>query len=129
MKTIICIAAGFMAAAVFGSAAYASGAQQERDKPAARLQAQEPASKPSSVHHRRARAAYSHWCAYNCYAIPRHHTDRVLGRYGYSRYAYDEDLPANYSYDPGASPVDNVGAFISGFTGTPVMRAMDRSRR
>ena len=43
-------------------------------------------------HHRHSRGLFSNWCAYNCYRVSRF-ARPPLGRYGYSQYAYDQDLP------------------------------------
>ena len=113
MRTIVCIAAGFLATAGFGSATYAQSASQASAKPAA---------KTAKVRHHLASGAFGNWCAYNCYAAPR----RQPGL-GMDHYAYDEDLPArHYGFDWEASPVDNVDAFVYGLTGARAMRLFER---
>ncbi len=72
-----------------------------------------------------ARGKFSNWCSYNCYSVPPCF-NRCYGRYGYSRYAYDEDLPFRYSYDRDASPIDNAGAAVYPLIGEPVMRLPER---
>ena len=87
-----------------------------------------PAAKIVMVrdHGRRHHGLFSNWCAYNCYAVPRCYHGGCLGRYGYSRFAYDEDLPLRYRFDRDASPVDNADAFVYRFTGEPIIRAFER---
>ncbi len=78
--------------------------------------------------HRHRSDAFSHWCAYNCYAVPRC-CNGCLGRYGYSRYAYDEDVPFHhrrYYWDWEATPFDNASAFLYRRTGPIDMRAFER---
>jgi hypothetical protein len=125
MKTIICLAAGLLAAVSFGSGAQGFSANGEWVKPAVQ-QAGKTAFK--TVKHRRGHGsgAFRHWCAYNCYAASRHGSGHALGRYGYSAYAYDEDTPFRYRFDRDASLVDNIDAVIYAHTGEPVMRVFER---
>jgi hypothetical protein len=125
MKTFICIAAALLTAAFFGDEARALTSSQAWAKPAAQ-QAAKPASETVKIRHRRRSGAFGNWCAYNCYAVPRWRNRRCLGRYGYSHYAYDEDLPFRYRWDRDASPIDNVDAFAYRFTGQPFMGAFER---
>ena len=86
------------------------------------------AAKPvadTATRHRRGSGLFRNWCAYNCIAVPRCHDGRCLGEYGYSRYAYDEDLPAHYRYDPDAIPTDNLGALVYPLTVQPITRAFE----
>jgi hypothetical protein len=78
-------------------------------------------------HHRHYRRGdlFSNWCAYNCYRVSRF-ARPPLGRYGYSQYAYDEDLPFPYRWDIDASPVDNALALPQYHIGTPLLRAGER---
>ncbi len=76
--------------------------------------------------HHRGGGLFRHWCAYNCYAVPRCCGPSFYGRYGYSHYAYDEDIPFRHGFDRDASPVDNAGAYVYRFTGAPLMRAFER---
>lgn len=69
--------------------------------------------------------ASRHLCAYNCYSVPPCF-NRTYGRYGYSRFAYDEDIPFRYSYDRDASPIDNAGAAVYPLIGEPFMRIPER---
>ncbi len=121
MRTIVCIAVGFLATAGFGSATHAQSASQASAKPAVQ-QAAKPAAKAAKVRHHRASSDFGNWCAYNCYAAPRRQPSR-----GTDYYAYDEDLPArHYGFDWEASPVENLDAFVYGFTGEPAMRLFER---
>ena len=125
MRTCICIAAALLVATLFGDEARALTACQALAGPAAQVTAK-PASDTLKVRHRRGSGTFSNWCAYNCYAVRHGDNGRRLGKYGYSHYAYDEDLPFRYRWDRDASPVDNIDAFIYPFTGEPVMRAFER---
>ncbi len=125
MKIIICVAVALFAAAVFGGEARALTASHARAAKAAARPAAKPASDIVKTR-RRHGGLFSNWCAYNCYAVPRCYNGRCLGRYGYSHYAYDQDLPFRYRYDRDASPVDNGDAFVYPFTGEPFMRAFER---
>jgi len=124
MKLFICVAMALFAAASFGGKAHAFTASHARAAKAA----VHPAAKlvAEIVRHRRRSGLFSNWCAYNCYLVPRCYNGHCLGRYGYSHFAYDEDLPFPYRYDRDASPIDNGDAFIYRFTGEPVMRAFER---
>ncbi len=87
-----------------------------------------PAPEPVKVRHRRHSGLFSNYCAYNCYHVPRCH-GCSLGKYGYSRFAYDEDVPFRcrpYRWDWEANPIDNADAFVYRYTGQPVMRAFER---
>ena len=118
MKKLLCIAAASIAAAFFAGEANAL--------PASALQFAKPAPAGAKVRHRRrGRSGFSNWCAYNCYAVPPC-SHRCYGRYGYSQFAYDEDLPFRYRYDRDASPIDNGDAFLYRFTGQPFIRAFER---
>ncbi|MGA7327937.1 MAG: hypothetical protein WBX25_26485 [Rhodomicrobium sp.] len=57
--------------------------------------------------HHRGSGLFSNWCAYNCYAVPRH-AHGCFGKYGYSSFAYDQDIPFRYRWDWDASPLDNA---------------------
>ena len=76
-------------------------------------------------HHRRHGALFGNWCAYNCYRVSRY-ARPPLGRYGYSQYAYDQDLPFCYRWDRDASPVDNVLSVPQYYIGGPLLRAGER---
>ena len=76
-------------------------------------------------HHRHSRGLFGNWCAYNCYRVSRY-ARAPLGRYGYSQYAYDQDLPFRYSWDIDASPVDNVLSVPQYYIGGPILRAGER---
>jgi hypothetical protein len=78
-------------------------------------------------HRRGGRSLFRNWCAYNCYSVPPCHGPSCYGRYGYSHYAYDEDIPFRYRFDRDASPIDNADAFVFRYTGTPVIRAFERT--
>lgn len=83
-----------------------------------------PATKVSHHHHRG--GAFSNWCAYNCYSVSRS-ARAPLGRYAYSQYAYDEDLPFPHRWDIDASPIDNVLGVVQAQVGNPLLRAGERS--
>ncbi len=76
-------------------------------------------------HHHRRGDLFSNWCAYNCYRVSRY-TRAPLGRYGYSQYAYDQDLPFPHRWDRDASPVDNALALPQYYIGTPLLSAGER---
>ncbi len=125
MKICICIAAGLLAAAFFGNEARALTASQAWAKPA-QQEAAKAAPEAIKVRHRRGSGLFSNWCAYNCYAVPRCYNGRCLGRYGYSHYAYDQDLPFCHRPDWNAIPTDNALALAYPFTGEPFMRTFER---
>ncbi len=127
MKTFICIAAGLLAAAFLGGEARALTSSQAVARPAVE-RAANAAPEPVKVRHRRHSGLFSNYCAYNCYRVPRCH-GCPLGKYGYSRFAYDEDVPFRcrpYRWDWEANPIDNADAFVYRYTGQPVMRAFER---
>jgi hypothetical protein len=68
---------------------------------------------------------FRQWCAYNCYYVPPC-SHGCYGRYGYSHFAYDEDLPFPHRWDRDASPIDNADAYIYRYTGEPIIRAFER---
>lgn len=88
------------------------------------------ASGVTKVYHRvrahRGGGLFSNWCAYNCYRVSPCARGRCLGRYHYSRYAYDQDLPFCYRYDRDGSAIDNVLATIHPYTGDPFLRTFER---
>ncbi len=127
MKTFICVAMALFAAAVFGSKARAFPASHVRPAKAAIHTAAKLASDVRASHRHRRGGLFSNWCAYNCYLVPRCYNGKCLGRYGYSHYAYDEDLPFRYRWDRDASPIDNADAFVYRYTGEPLMRAFERT--
>jgi len=51
---------------------------------------------------------FSNWCAYNCYRVSPCAQGGCFGRYHYSQYPYDEDLPFRYRWDSDASIQDNI---------------------
>jgi hypothetical protein len=123
MKTFICVAMALFAAAALGGEARALTASHVRGAKAA----VHAAAKPVADVSRRGRGGmFSNWCAYNCYLVPRCYNGQCLGRYGYSRFPYDEDLPFPNRYDWDASPIDNADAYVYRFTGAPVIRAFER---
>ncbi|MGO9546119.1 MAG: hypothetical protein ACLPPF_15165 [Rhodomicrobium sp.] len=120
MRTFIYIAAALLAVAILTSEASAM--------PAAHPQFTQPAAGAvmARYHRRHSHSGlFRNWCAYNCYAVPRC-AHGCYGRYGYSRFAYDEDLPFRYRYDRDAIPTDNADAFLYRFTGEPFVRAFER---
>lgn len=125
MKTCICIAMGLLAAVFFGDEARAASTSHSWAKPA-QVNAAKAAADTVKVRYRRRSGLFANWCAYNCRAVPRCYSGHCLGRYGYSHYAYDEDLPFPYRWDRDASPTDNALSFADPFTGEPVMRAFER---
>jgi hypothetical protein len=125
MKTFFCIAAGVLAAISFGSEARALTASQGLARPAVE-RAAKPVADTGQIRHRRRAGAFGNHCAYNCYAVPRSCAGCCLGRYGYRRYAYDEDLPTRYRWDWEASPIDNATGMVYGFAGVPVTRVFER---
>ncbi len=76
-------------------------------------------------HHRHGGGLFGNWCAYNCYRVSPY-ARAPLGRYGYSQYAYDQDLPFPYRWDRDASPIDNVLAVPQYYIGGPLLRAGER---
>ncbi len=76
-------------------------------------------------HHRHAGGLFNNWCAYNCYRVSRY-ARPPLGRYGYSQYAYDQDLPFRYRWDRDASPIDNALALPQYYIGSPLLSAGER---
>jgi hypothetical protein len=79
------------------------------------------------AHGRRGNGLFSNWCAYNCYRVsPCARRGGCYGRYHYSHYAYDEDLPFRYRYDRDASAIDNGLGVIYPVTGEWFMRAFER---
>jgi hypothetical protein len=125
MKTVICFAAGLLAAIYFGSGTPAFSANADWAKV---QQDAKTALKAQKQKHGRGHGsgAFSHWCAYNCHAVPRHGSRRALGRYGYSAYAYDEDLPFRHPFDCDASLTDNLAAVMHPLTGEPRIRLFER---
>jgi len=123
MKTFICIAAGLLAAVFLADGARALTVSQAGATPAVGYAAKPVAD--TATRHRRGSGLFRNWCAYNCIAVPRCHDGRCLGEYGYSRYAYDEDLPAHYRPDWDASPTDNLGALVYPLTVQPITRAFE----
>ena len=123
MKTFICIAAGLLAAVFLADGARALTVSQAGATPAVGYAAKPVAD--TATRHRRGSGLFRNWCAYNCIAVPRCHDGHCLGEYGYSRYAYDEDLPAHYRYDPDAIPTDNLGALVYPLTVQPITRALE----
>ncbi len=81
------------------------------------------------VHHRRHGhgGLFSNWCAYNCYSVSPRARGAWLGRYHYSHYLYDQDLPFHYRWDWDASPSDNVLGSIYPYTGDPFLRLFERT--
>ncbi|WKW52148.1 hypothetical protein [Rhodomicrobium lacus] len=65
---------------------------------------------------------FSNWCAYNCYRVSPCAQGGCFGRYHYSQYPYDEDLPFRYRWDPDASVQDNILARFN----TGYLRAFER---
>ncbi|MFZ0572864.1 MAG: hypothetical protein WA265_06440 [Rhodomicrobium sp.] len=124
MKTLICVAIAFFAATVFGGEARALTASPARAAITAGHSAAKLASDIETS--RRHGGPFSNWCAWNCHPVPHCYNGKCLGRYGYSHFAYDEDLPFCYHYDRDASPIDNDDAFVYRYTGAPVMRAFER---
>jgi hypothetical protein len=125
MKTAVYFAIGVLAATVS-----AGEARAWTVSPAGISQPAASAIAVSEFRHRHGsrsgRSLFSNWCAYNCYSVPPCSHGRCFGRYGYSRFAYDEDLPFPYRYDRDASPIDNGDAFLYRYTGQPIMRAFER---
>jgi hypothetical protein len=94
------------------------------------LKASVAASGVTNVYHRvrahRGGGLFSNWCAYNCYRVSPCARGRCLGRYQYSRYAYDQDIPFCYRYDRDGSAIDNVLATIHLHAGAPYLRNFER---
>jgi hypothetical protein len=108
-------------------AADSSKPAAETVKPAA--DAAKPAAEPAKIRHhaRRRGGLFSNWCAYNCYAVSPCYHGGCLGEYGYSRYAYDQDIPFHYRWDRDATPSDNVLAKTYPVTGEWFMRMFERT--
>ena len=121
MNMLIRYTAALLAFAAFGSGADAL--------PVSPVHAAKPATEAAKVSSftRRHRGLFSNWCAYNCYAVSRCRHGDCLGKYGYSRYAYDEDLPFHYRYDRDAIPTDNALGMAYPVTGEWFMRAFERT--
>lgn len=120
MKALSCLCAAGFGALLSASAASAL--------PLAKTQIAVPADaivKVSHRHYHRRGGAFANWCAYNCYRVGPS-ARAPLGRYGYSQFAYDEDLPISPRWDRDASPVDNVLGVIHPYTGEPFLRAFER---
>jgi hypothetical protein len=79
------------------------------------------------VRHRRGGGLFSNWCAYNCYRVSPCARGGCYGRYHYSQYRYDQDLPFCYRWDRDASPVDNVLGTVHTVTGEPFLRLFERT--
>ena len=123
MKIMALFVAAFLSAALGGTEAQAlpaKPAQIAKQKSVVKVNA-----RVRRHRNRSGRALFRNWCAYNCYAVPPCF-NRCYGRYGYSRFAYDEDIPFRYSYDRDASPIDNGDAFVYRVTGEPFIRAFER---
>jgi hypothetical protein len=122
MKSFICSTAALLVAALPVSEAFALTASQAQI-----ANAQHTVLK---VHHRgyrhHAAPAFRNWCAYNCYAVSPCRGG-CLGRYHYSRYRYDEDIPMRYRYDRDALPTDNALALAYPITGEPFLRLFERT--
>ncbi len=93
----------------------------------------QPAAKPAAsaapvrYHRRRGGSGlFRQWCAYNCYAVPPCCGPSHYGRYGYSHFAYDDDIPFPNRWDRDASPLDGADAYVYRFTGEPIIRAFER---
>ena len=112
-------------AALFAFAAFGSSAHALQPSLAHAVKPGTEAVKVSDLT-RRHRGLFSNWCAYNCYAVSRCRHGDCLGKYGYSRYAYDEDLPFRYRYDRDAVLTDNVLGMAYPITGEPFMRLPER---
>ena len=118
MKALSCLCAAIVATIISVSDASALNAP--------RAQITGPGDAIVKVsHHRHSRGLFNNWCAYNCYRVSRF-ARAPLGRYGYSQYAYDQDLPFPYSWDRDASPVDNALALPQYYIGTPLLSAGER---
>jgi hypothetical protein len=120
MKTLIRYATVLFAFAAFGSGAQAMRASL----PHAAKSATEAVKVRSFT--RRHGGLFNNWCAYNCYAVPPCYHGGCLGNYGYSRYAYDQDLPFRYRWDRDAIPTDNALGLAYPVTGEWFMRAFER---
>ena len=118
MKALSCLCVG-----LFG-VLLPAGAASALNAPVAQIAVPDEAIVKVS-HHRRHGGAFSNWCAYNCYRVSPS-ARAPLGRYGYSQYAYDEDLPFPTRWDRDASPVDNVLGAIHPYTGEVFLRAFER---
>ncbi len=79
------------------------------------------------AHRRHGNGLFSNWCAYNCYRVsPCARRGGCYGRYHYSHYRYDEDLPFAYRWDRDASAIDNVLGVVHPYTGDPFLRLFER---
>ena len=117
MKALSCFCAAIVAMIVSVSGAAAFNAPKTQVTLVSDIKA--------SHHRHRHGDLFSNWCAYNCYRVSRY-ARPPLGRYGYSQYAYDQDLPFRYSWDRDASPVDNALALPQYYVGTPLLSAGER---
>jgi hypothetical protein len=147
MKTPI-YAAALLACTALSSGAYAQSSPADTAKPATEnaqpatdtakpaadsakpaTDTARPATEPVRVRHhgRRRGGLFSNWCAYNCYAVSPCQQGGCFGEYGYSRYAYDQDIPFRYRWDRDAIPTDNALGMAYPVTGEWFMRAFERS--
>ena len=117
MKALTCFCAGLLGTLL------TAGAASALNPPVTRIAVPDEAVVKVS-HHRHA-GAFGNWCAYNCYRVSRY-ARPPLGRYGYSQYAYDQDLPFPPRWDRDASAVDNVLGVIHPYTGEPFLRLFER---
>ena len=118
MKALSCLCASIVATVISVSAAFAVNAPK--------VQIAGPADAIVKVSHHRRGDIFSNWCAYNCYRVSPCARGTCLGRYHYSHYAYDQDLPFPYRWDRDASPVDNVLAAPQYYIGAPLLSAGER---
>jgi len=119
MKALSCLGAAIVATIVSVSGASAFNA------PKAQITLISNGIVKVSHHRHRHGDLFSNWCAYNCYRVSRF-ARPPLGRYGYSQYAYDQDLPFPYRWDIDASPIDNGLSLPQYYIGGPLLRAGER---
>ena len=115
-----------LCAAVVASIASVSEASALNAPAAPAAVARNPIVKVSDIRRHSHGGIFSNWCAYNCYRVSPSAQPGTLGRYHYSQYAYDQDLPFHYRWDRDASPIDNVFGAAYPVAGEPVMRAFER---
>ena len=120
MKALSCLCAAIAATIVSASAAGAFNAPGSQTN----FVSNGIVKVNGTAHHRHHRRGglFSNWCAYNCYRVSRY-ARPPLGRYGYSQFAYDEDLPFCYRSDPDASFIDNGLSVPQYYVGAPLLRA------
>lgn len=116
----------FILCAAAVAAIFTAGGASAMNAPKAQIAASGEAA--VKVYHRArgGRDLFRNWCAYNCYRVSPCAWGGCFGRYHYSRYAYDQDLPFPYRWDRDARAADNVAGAFHPYTGEPFLRLFER---